>query len=240
MNKYRGFVWTLLAADVVGSEQYAQLLENYNAATARAEQLEEKIRIMTAVFLLVIAVLLIIMFAILRISGRDDREEDEETREDKTKITQKLVDSETVEEIPEVVEKVSEKTEISEKTDIFPEHKISAETDILEEAETAEEPDVTEEPEKTGKFRRAVLAYLGIGDAFSTEESEEEPVSEEEPEAFFDGAWDKTEDTAADSTDTGAAEEASGEKTSSGLGFFGSKKKDSENSEDDDIEFIDL
>jgi hypothetical protein len=222
------------AAEGISSDEYAQLLAEYKSVSASLSQLEQKLRLMTAVFLFIVAILLIIMFSILLARKNAADEDGDEPEEEPAKKPEKKV---------------------MKKPEREPEKK-------LEEPEPMEPPmfvDVQEEPEapaaeqavektadsgkqvKKGSIRDSILAYLGIDDEalFAAEdEAQEEPqeapqeetqqAPREEPEEYIEGAWD------------GPFALGDGEEPPKRDAVSETAGKKQEGTEDDGIEFIDL
>jgi Na+-transporting methylmalonyl-CoA/oxaloacetate decarboxylase gamma subunit len=216
---------TAIAEDAV-SDEYAQLLANYNAVSAVQKQLEQKIRLMTAVFLFIIVILVIIMFSILW-SKRNDKFEDEEVFDDEKKpikkeksletipVTRTAADTGREHHRPEPQDARGDVTDREvlqgedEQPDAIAETKAEAD-------ESGHETPANRNSAKKKKRRDSILAYLGLDDDL--------------PLDYGDEIEDEDED------ESEAVEESTGKKDQQ----MDVKKDTKKDGGKDDIEFIDL
>lgn len=155
----------------------SELLNNYNTANAEVKQLKQKIRLMTYVFLFIVAILLIIMFSILWAKRNDDYEDGDvfEEEPDAKAARPKTFEKQRTLEDPIIFEKAKEPEHFAEPEEL---------NDFGEE--------LSEESRKTkkGKVKRkdSLLAYLGLDDDLPLDygdviEGEDEDSSGETVEA---------------------------------------------------------
>jgi nitrogen fixation-related uncharacterized protein len=184
---------TSMTEDVV-SDEYAQLLANYNAVSTVQKQLEQKIRLMTAVFLFIIVILVIIMFSILW-SKRNDKFDDEEVFDDEKKPIKKEKSLETISvtrtaadtgreyhrpEAQEAREDVTDR-EVLQGEDEQPDAAAETKTEA---DESGHEAPVNRNSAKKKKRRDSILAYLGLDDDLPLDYGDEiEDEDEDESEA---------------------------------------------------------
>jgi hypothetical protein len=171
------------------SDEYAQLLANYNNAAAASKQLEQKLRLMTAVFLFIIAILLIILFSIL-LSKRKADFDDGEVFEDEDEPIKK---EKALETIP--VTRASSGMSKKNKRPEEPEN-LNDQEELTDQMELTDEPDPekaisskasAEKSTKRKKRRDSILAYLGLDDDLPLDygdviEDEDENAAEPESE----------------------------------------------------------
>lgn len=155
----------------------SELLNNYNTANAEVKQLKQKIRLMTYVFLFIVAILLIIMFSILWAKRNDDYEDGDVFEEEPAAkaARSKTFEKQRTLEDPIIFEKAKEEEHFAEPEEL---------NDFGEE--------LSEEIRKTkkGKVKRkdSLLAYLGLDDDLPLDygdviEGEDEDSSGETVEA---------------------------------------------------------
>lgn len=209
-------------AEQTTSDDNSALLNNYNLANAQVKQLQQKLRLMTCVFLFIVVVLLIIIFSILwsrRNADYDDGDVfEDEPEPDKKKVRRESSKAENIQqekpaiEEPEAVEEGEELLDLNEG--------VIAEEDGSDRDYAKSEHVIG----KKAKRKGSLLAYLGLDEDLPldfgdvVEEDEEDEIEEESKEQPAPEQKRETKRTVTDSYD-GKKEDSNGE---------------------NDIEFIDL
>jgi hypothetical protein len=222
------------------SDEYAQLLANYNNAAAALKQLEQKLRLMTAVFLFIIAILLIIIFSILfakRKSDFDDGEvfEDEDEPIKKEKPLETIPVTRASSGMAKKVQRPEEPENLDDRDDLTDSMELTNEPEP-EKALSNRSSD--EKTTKKKKRRDSILAYLGLDDDLPLDYGDEiEDEDEAEPESKSEGGKGRKLRSGAgdingkDKHPTAVTDDAAKAET---------KQSRAEDTKGDDIEFIDL